>query len=116
MAPNSQKTDKTEIMTWTIRIGSFIMSIAIMVSSWFLNQAWTRITNVEKSVHALELNSATVSGNRFSSNDWIVAKSIIDGERMAMDRRIMRLEESLPVIKDSLIDIKKSLDKNDRTQ
>ena len=112
MAPQPQKNEKTDMINWTIRIGSFIMSIAIMVSSWFLNQAWTRITNVENSVRALELNTATTSGNRFSSSDWVVAKSVIDAERLQMDRRIMRLEESIPVIKDSLIDIKKSLDKN----
>lgn len=85
------------------------MSISIAASSWFLNQAWSKISILEDKVHAIEVSVASTSGNRFSSNDWVTAKSIIDSERAALDRRIMRLEESLPVIKDSLIEIKDKL-------
>jgi hypothetical protein len=103
------KSDKTELVSWIIRIGSFVMSIAIMVSSWFLNQAWNRITEVEHAVKALEITSASTNGNRFTTNDWVTAKSILDTERLAMDRRIIRMEESIPAIKDSLIEIKAQL-------
>jgi hypothetical protein len=87
------------------------MSISIAASSWFLNQAWTKISTLENKVQAIEVSVATTSGNRFSSNDWVTAKTLIDAERNAMDRRVMRLEEALPVIKDSLIDIKDTLSK-----
>lgn len=105
--PPSTKT--TDTISWIIRIGSFIMSIAIMVSSWFLNQAWTRINNNEQSIRTLELKAAEISGNRFSTTDWSYQKTLLDNERLAMDRRLIRLEESLPVIKDSLLEIKQSL-------
>lgn len=108
MTKADQTTSST---TWTLRIGSFVMSIAIMVSSWFLNQAWERINTIEKSVRALEIASATTNGTKFTANDWANAKSILDADRLAMDRRIIRLEESLPTIKESLIEIKNNIDK-----
>lgn len=109
MANGSVKTEN--VINWTIRIGSFVMSIAIMISSWFLTQAWDKISNVEKEVTKLQIVTATMEGNRFSSKDWSDAKSVLDGERLVLDRRIIRLEESIPVIKDSLIEIKQTLKK-----
>lgn len=96
----------SEVSYWIIRIGAFLMSVTIMVSSWFLNQAWTRIDNIDKSVHALEIATAGASGSKFTSTNWIDAKSLLDNERLAMDRRLIRLEESLPVIRESLVEIK----------
>jgi hypothetical protein len=104
------KIEKTEVNPWTIRIGSFIISIFIMISSWFLNQAWGRIAEIERSVKQLELSSASTSGNRFTSGDWTKAKEILDSERLSMDRRVIRLEESIPMIKETQFDIKKSID------
>lgn len=103
------KNTKPDTLSWIIRIGSFIMSIAIMVSSWFLNQAWNRISENERAIRNIELNAATVSGTRFTSTDWTIQKNLIDSERLALDRRIIRLEESLPVIKDTLLEIKQEL-------
>jgi hypothetical protein len=82
------------------------MAISIAASSWFLNQAWTKITTLEGKVQTIEVSLASTSGSRFTSADWSTAKSIIDSDRNSLDRRVMRLEESLPVIKDTLIDIK----------
>ena len=100
--------------SWALRIGSFAMSIAIMVSSWFLSQAWDRINNIEKSVHQLEIATALTNSNKFTTNDWATAKSVLDSDRLAMDRRIIRLEESLPSIKDSLLEIKNSIVKKEQ--
>lgn len=83
-----------------------IMSMSITATSWFLNQAWSKISIVETKIQAIELKAAETGGNRFTSNNWVDAKAILDNERAALDRRIMRLEESLPVIKDTLIEIK----------
>ena len=100
---------KNDGMTLALKIGGFIMSIAIMLSSWFLNQAIDRIGNIENSIKSLELVNATVSGNRFTTNDWATAKSILDSERNSIDRRIIRLEENSVVIKDALVEIKQIL-------
>lgn len=111
MAVMERKESNKETINWILRIGSFAMSVAIMVSSWFLNQAWNRIGTIEQKVHELELVGATSSGNRFTSNDWQTNKALLDAERLSMDRRIIRLEESLPSIKDSLLEIRTKLDK-----
>jgi hypothetical protein len=105
MAP----TIKNETMSWIGKIGGFIMSIAIMTSTWFLNQATQRISNVENSIKTLELSNATIAGSKFTSTDWANAKSVLDADRNAIDRRIIRLEENSIVIKDALIEIKQIL-------
>jgi len=94
---------------WVIRIGTFTMSVAIMVSSWFLNQAWGRIGTIETSVHELQLTAASTSGNKFTSGDWVKSKTVLDTERLALDRRLIRVEETIPIIKESLEDIKDML-------
>lgn len=104
-------TNKNETLSWILRIGSFIMSIAIMVSSWFLNQAWNRIGDNEKAIRVLELHNAQSDGNKFTAIDWTIQKTLIDSEKLALDRRIIRLEEALPVIKDTLIEIKQTIKK-----
>jgi len=101
-----ERKTNTDATVWFMRIGTLVVSMGLSVSSWFLNQAWTRINETENRISKLELASAATSGNRFTSNDWAAAKMIMDTERMAMDRRIIRLEEALPGIKDSLIEIK----------
>jgi hypothetical protein len=105
--PPQSKHDTT--VNWVLKIGGFIMSIAIMVSSWFLNQAMERITNIEKSIKELELSAAIVSGSKFTASDWSTAKTVLDADRNAIDRRIVRLEENSVVIKDSLAEIKQIL-------
>ena len=96
-------------MTWVLKIGGFIMSITIMLSSWFLNQAMTRISNIEVAVKSLELNNASLSGSKFTTADWANAKTVLDNERNAIDRRIVRLEENSIAIKDALLEIKQIL-------
>ena len=103
---------KSESNVWLIRIGGFAMSIAIMVSSWFLNQAWDRINKVEDIVHTLELNSASSNSNKFTNTDWITAKAVLENNQQAIDRRVMRLEENSTVIKDSLIRIESGLNRH----
>lgn len=103
--------DKKDTNNWLFKIGSFAMSVALMVSSWFLNQAWTRIENIEKDIHELQIKDAGSSNTKFTSMDWQNQKILLDSERMAMDRRLIRLEESLPSIKESLQEIKNTLNK-----
>jgi hypothetical protein len=100
---------KTETMNWILKIGGFIMSIAIMISSWFLNQTMSRINDVEKSIKSLELSNATIAVSKFTTTDWANAKTVLDADRSAIDRRIVRLEENSVVIKDALIEIKQIL-------
>jgi hypothetical protein len=106
-----QSPDKTLINDWTIRIVGLTMSVAIAISSFFLKEAWYKISDLEKKVNTIMIAAAEPSGNRFTSTNWIDAKSILDSERLAQDRRIMRLEESVPVIKESLLEIKQTLRK-----
>jgi len=90
-------------------VGGLIMSVAMMVSSWFLNEAWTKIATVENKVQALEITSAADHANKFTVVDWSIAKTTMDTDRLALDRRLIRVEENSTVIKDALIRIESGL-------
>ena len=94
---------------WMFTFGGLIMSVAMMVSSWFLNEAWSKITNAENKIQALELTSAADHATKFNMTDWNSAKTIMDNDRMALDRRLMRVEENSTVIKESLNRIESGL-------
>lgn len=81
-------------------------SIVLALCSWFLNQAWERINKVENRVHSLEITSATNSGNKFNNDDWAEAKKILDAERNNIDRRLVRVEEAIFVLKEIVIELK----------
>jgi hypothetical protein len=70
-----------------------------------------KFASLETSVHELQMWKAETQGNRFSSKDWTDAKHIIDSERNAHDRRITRLEEMIPPIKEGMLRIETKLDK-----
>lgn len=103
---DDKEIKQNESKIWINRIGPIIMSIAITVSTWFLNQAWDKITTLEQKVHQIEIVNAENSGNRFTSKDWNMARTLIDADSLAQERRITRLEESFTVIKDALVEIK----------
>lgn len=96
----------------TFKILCALIGIGLTISSYFLNTTMTRLEANEKNIQTLEITSATTAGNRFTSNDWITQKNLLDAEKMAMDRRIMRVEESLPFIRDSLGRIETSINKH----
>lgn len=104
-----QKIRSDVVIDWTLKIASFIMSIAIMISSFFLTKAWDKISNLEKDIVELKIDASRTQSNRFSSNDWVTAKSILDSERLSMDRRLIRMEETIPMINDSISEIKQTI-------
>ena len=105
---NAIKEEKLKVLTWIIRA---LMALSITMTSWFLSQAWEKINENAKDISELKLIQAESKGQLFTASDWATAKMLIDNEKLAMDRRIIRLEESIPVIKESLIDIKQTIQK-----
>ena len=102
--------------TWTqekiivlTKIVHSLMAIALASTTWFLLQLWDKQNNLEKVVYGIQLEQAKTSSNRFTSNDWVINKSVLDSERLALDRRLIKLEETIPIIKDSNIEIKQSI-------
>ena len=117
MASSNNTITKDNIIDWTIKIASFVMSIAIMVSSFFLTKAWEKITNLEKDVSQLKIDYSVASSTQLTYKQWIDAKSIIDSERVALDKRLIKIEETYPMINNSIMEIKQSINRledNDR--
>ena len=109
-------TSQGKADSWVSRGLMILVSIVLAICSWFLTQAWDRISENEQAIHKLEVSDAETSGNRFTSGDWANAKAVLDSDRLSMDRRIIRLEESLPTIKDTLIEIKQTIQRLEEKQ
>lgn len=100
---------KTNAMDWAIRIGSIIMSGAIMVSSWFLKETIFSLNECKKDIIELKLADERTSNNRFTSNDWVIEKRQLDEQRLVTEKRITVVEESNKMIKELLTEIKDDL-------
>lgn len=91
---------------WINRILSAVFMISMGVSSYFINTTINSIKELETRVYTLEINSATVAGNRFTSGDFVQAKAVIDQQILTADKRIIVLEEQNKAIKSLLEEIK----------
>lgn len=91
------------------RLGSLIMSLSVMLSCWFLNQAWNRINDMDKAIRELQVETASIKETRITSSQFNTIKAALDSSDAALDRRIIRLEESIPMIKENLTEIKTML-------
>lgn len=88
---------------------AFLTSAGLAVSGYFINQNFKRLDNLDAAVYELRINHERTTSNRFSSNDWVLNKALLDADRMALDKRVIRLEESIPAIRESLTEIKASI-------
>jgi hypothetical protein len=90
-----------------------LMNLLMGAIIYFAKDTYHRITtdldSMDQRVDVLEVADAKIAGNRFTSQDWATAKSQIDEDRAILDRRVTRLEEAIPFIKESLIRIENSV-------
>jgi hypothetical protein len=99
------------VMDWTLKIGATLMSILMMTTSFFLTKAWDSIAEIKESIVDLKLIQNKIESSQFTSKEWISAKSVLDNERLGLDRRIIRVEETYPIILESIVDIKETIKK-----
>lgn len=94
---------------------TLLITAVIAIFGWVGNNIWSEARSWMKEfdgrVHNLEIQEAKTDGNRFTNVDWTRAKMEIDARNNEMDRRITRLEEAVPAIKETLIRIDAKLDK-----
>jgi len=100
---------KNVTMSWILKIGGFIMSVALAVSNYFLKTTMDKISEMDKRINVLELSNATNSGTKFTTADWATQKAFIESDRNSLDKRVLKLEENSLVIKEFLIEIKSIL-------
>jgi hypothetical protein len=92
-----------------------ILAIALMICGYFVRDVYQKQEafnqRIDLRVQTLENFRATTDGNRFTSTDWITAKSVLDERDVNMDKRITRVEDAIPEIKITLKEIKELLNK-----
>ena len=94
---------------WLSKLLPIAMSISIAASSWFLNQAWGKITTLETKIQQIEISQASYEGSKFTNSDWNLAKNVLDTNYNKLDLRVTRLEDNSIAIKESLLEIKQIL-------
>lgn len=106
----SEKSDNN--LKWFTRVA---VTVAIFAMGWFVRE-WAieqRKFNekINERVAVLEVESAKLSGSRFTSVEWTSAKTILDERDVNMDKRITRVEDAIPAIRQSLERIEAKLEK-----
>jgi hypothetical protein len=91
---------------WIYRAFVTLAGLFMPLTGWFLKQTWDRISSVEMHVADIRVALAETRGNRFTSSDWVTAKSLMDERANSQDQRITRVEESIPVTKEAILEIK----------
>ncbi len=110
----SNMTDKqNQQFEWAWR---GILVLVLAACGWFARNVYIEQKafnqDVSIRVSALEIKQAETAGNRFTSADWVNAKSTLDERDVNMDKRITRLEDAVPAIRQSLERIEMKLDRN----
>lgn len=88
------------------------MSVFIPVTGYMFVTVSNKFKDHELAIQDIRINQATSSVGRFTAESWQIQKQILDDQAILTERRITRLEESIPYIKESLVRIEHSIDKN----
>lgn len=117
MNPPSKTSES--IMLWAHRvlmpILTLLITAAISIMAWVGNQVWGEarswMRELDGRVSTLEIKDAKMDASKFTTGDWAQAKARMDEDRANLDRRITRLEEAVPAIKETLMRIENKIDK-----
>lgn len=90
------------------RLATIFMPILLGITGYFLTDVYGKMAVMDDRVRDLQVATASVNGNRFSSVDWTAAKTRLDEERALLDRRVTRLEEAIPRIDSALVRIEEN--------
>ena len=92
-----------------------ILTIVVSIGGFIGTKVWDRVenglNNLDERIDVLEVTSAKNDSNKFTAQHWVDAKSRMDEDRAIIDRRITRLEEAIPQIKESLLRIENKIER-----
>jgi hypothetical protein len=102
---NMTQYRKESIWLWIHRGILLVMALLLPITGWALTRIVTHIDRMDDDIRDLQMHRAETQGSRFTTTHWSEAKAIIEERQIMTDRRITRLEEAVPHIKESLIRI-----------
>ena len=99
------------VLLWTQRILGPLMAILLSATGFALKEVFTSVKAMNTRITALEILMAQDQAVKFSAVDGSRERTLLSAESVSVDRRVTRLEESIPYIKESLGRIEKQLEK-----
>ena len=83
-----------------------LLVVVLGVCGYFLRDIYIKQTafneRIDQRVQNLEFFKASTDSSKFTSSDWVSAKSVLDERDVSMDKRITRVEDAIPVIRSTL--------------
>jgi hypothetical protein len=93
-----------------IRFGlQIVIGFFMAVGAWFTKGISDNQKSLDQKITTVLLDHAEIRGNRFSSNDWVKAKEIMDTRMGEHDKRITRQEDLSIALKETSGRIESSL-------
>lgn len=93
-------------LLWVYRL---CITALLGLVSWVGIQMWSGLSTLETRLRAIELQNAQVAGNRFTSNDWMIAKGALDVTFAAQEKRLYKAESQIDGVKGALGRIERKL-------
>lgn len=96
---------------WVHRIVVMVMSVFMPITGYTFVSVSNKFREHELAIQDIKLNQQLASVGVFNAESWKEQKQILDQQAIQAERRIIRLEESIPYIKESLVRIETNLEK-----
>lgn len=116
---NIMTVEQKSRLEWVFRIVVSVTGTATMIAvlsiGWFLRDIYIQQKHfnrdVDERVRLLELHRAEVAIGKFTTSEWLTAKSVIDERASNLDKRITRTEDAVVGVREALGRIEAKLDK-----
>lgn len=116
---NIMTVEQKSKLEWVFRIVVSVTGTATMIAvlsiGWFLRDIYIQQKHfnrdVDERVRLLELHRAEVAIGKFTTSEWLTAKSVIDERASNLDKRITRTEDAVVGVREALGRIEAKLDK-----
>lgn len=95
-----------ETINWIFKAAQVLAGLALPIIAWAWTTTWAKIATIEKDIVQLRVDMAQMQSNRFTSGDWISAKTNMDERDNELDRRMTKNEEIIINMKETVQEMK----------
>lgn len=103
---NGTTREGREWGTWLFR---YILGGVVLLTCWFGREIWQGQRDIRDQIQIINIDRAGDRASKFTSGDWNAARSIIDSQFNANERRIFKLENNSERVNESLGRIEQKL-------
>ncbi len=87
---------------WGAWIFRYLLGAGVLVICWFCREIWQNQRDLKNDIQIINIDRASERASKFTASDWNAAKTLIDAQFNAVERRTFKLENSAERVNESL--------------